>query len=418
VAAISSCLAALGYRTLCTDFDWGKTSLETVLGMSGSKPSDKNDVFGGRQGVIAACREHPRIPNLFYLPPEAYLLPERNRKEDVAAVFDEIRSSFAYCFVDAPSINSPAFGPAHIVADMSIIVTNCDLSTMSDVRKAISLLTSAGISEIAFLVNRYHPDNAKWFGRGIKDILEHVGLRLIGIIPEDRIIFQALNESIPLTLFYRRYSAYHFLDAARRLSGHRIPLQQRLSLPRSFFNPPELQLTTDLKPTDGLTAPSGPSPAGGQTPLTSLLFDKLRSVGDPALWAQSTLLHGDTENLVKIYDVMEGKYINSETVRNRIWLHDILDDNNIPYHIEIKGTWPSRKKFAEKQSIYVEKKRASRVRKLIKEYNNADNIFQYDSDEDSQIVGVEDGIPQKLCPECGKEIDFDFPVCPHCKAQM
>lgn len=27
-----------------------------------------------------------------------------------------------------------------------------------------------------------------------------------------------------------------------------------------------------------------------------------------------------------------------------------------------------------------------------------------------------DDLPHKLCPACGKEIDFDFPRCPYCKA--
>lgn len=24
-------------------------------------------------------------------------------------------------------------------------------------------------------------------------------------------------------------------------------------------------------------------------------------------------------------------------------------------------------------------------------------------------------LPQKICPHCGKEIDFDYPKCPYCK---
>lgn len=25
-----------------------------------------------------------------------------------------------------------------------------------------------------------------------------------------------------------------------------------------------------------------------------------------------------------------------------------------------------------------------------------------------------DGLPQRVCPECGKSHDFDYPKCPHC----
>ena len=28
---------------------------------------------------------------------------------------------------------------------------------------------------------------------------------------------------------------------------------------------------------------------------------------------------------------------------------------------------------------------------------------------------VEEGLPQKMCPKCGKMHDFDYPKCPFCK---
>lgn len=34
--------------------------------------------------------------------------------------------------------------------------------------------------------------------------------------------------------------------------------------------------------------------------------------------------------------------------------------------------------------------------------------------ESIDSIGM-DGMPQKKCPTCGKEHDFDFPKCPYCK---
>jgi len=145
---------------------------------------------------------------------------------------------------------------------------------------------------------------------------------------------------------------------------------------------------------------------------------KVRSFGDPVQWAKSTLPPCDLDGLVGVYDVKEGVYSGAETIRDRIWLHDVLDDNEIPYHIEIEGYWPGRRKFVERQVIYVEEKNASKAKQLIKEYNNSVSVPQDLNDEDSQVVGIEDGIPQKLCPSCGAAIDFDFVVCPRCKARI
>lgn len=42
-------------------------------------------------------------------------------------------------------------------------------------------------------------------------------------------------------------------------------------------------------------------------------------------------------------------------------------------------------------------------------------LFQPRYDGDSGDYAADD-VLHKLCPSCGKEIDFDFPRCPYCKA--
>lgn len=32
----------------------------------------------------------------------------------------------------------------------------------------------------------------------------------------------------------------------------------------------------------------------------------------------------------------------------------------------------------------------------------------------SKVPANSEDLPQKTCPECGKQHDFDFPKCPHC----
>ena len=32
--------------------------------------------------------------------------------------------------------------------------------------------------------------------------------------------------------------------------------------------------------------------------------------------------------------------------------------------------------------------------------------------------GADDELPKKVCPNCGKEIDFDSPKCPYCRHQF
>jgi len=491
VAAISSCLAALGYKTLCTDFDRDQKDLEAALGLFERQTPDARDTADGRHWISKACREHPRIPNLFYLSPTAYRETDRAGETDAAVLFGAIRREFDYCIVDAPAVTSPSFKSAHAGADMSIIISNCDLPTMSDVHNAASRISEAGVKYITLLVNRFQQKYSGWIAQCVEDVTESRIARLIGVIPEDKIIFQALHMNIPLVLFYKRFSAYHFLDAARRLTGKEVPSRIRLGIqppvarqaspqkaktrkssslgqPPKIENAPEVEYTLEVEQPETPASPAAEhipelerpaeteqSPAAVLTPAeppaaeptpaeppaavltpaeppaavltpaeppaaepNALPKTKVRSFGDPELWAKSTLPPCNLDDLVKVFEVKEGLYTGAETIRNRTWLHDLLDDNGIPYHIEIEGYWPGRRKFAERQAVYVEEKYSFQATQLIKEYNKINKNFDKIIEEESDITGIDDGMPQKLCPACGVEIDFDFVVCPHCKARI
>jgi len=133
--------------------------------------------------------------------------------------------------------------------------------------------------------------------------------------------------------------------------------------------------------------------------------------GNPALWAYSTLPPSvGNDSLIKIYEHKDTR----DTTRNRIWLHDILDDNKIGYKVEIIGAWASRRKFGERQYIYVEEKNFKKARRLIRAYKNAEGVF----DEENMVDDIKNGLPQVTCPSCGKEFDFDYNKCPYCKTKL
>ena len=147
--------------------------------------------------------------------------------------------------------------------------------------------------------------------------------------------------------------------------------------------------------------------------------------GDPVLWAKSTLKPKKSMELTKIYDLKCNPggitglcYIPQEIIRHRMWLHDILDDNNIPYYIEFITELSGRRRVKRKElhNIYVEKKYAPKVRWLIKEFKKpATDEELYDG---KTTYNMKDGITQIPCPFCKKEIDFDNSKCPFCKLKM
>ena len=64
VGAVSSCLAALGYSTLCIDMDVGLRNLDLSLGLADRALMDFTDVLQGRCSLERAVVEHPEISGL------------------------------------------------------------------------------------------------------------------------------------------------------------------------------------------------------------------------------------------------------------------------------------------------------------------------------------------------------------------
>ena len=226
VAAVSSCLAALGYRTLCIDFDLGLKNLDLALCMTEYVGADFTDVQDGRMELMEACHEHPLLPNLFFLAAPADGDPTEPDVSIVQPMFDEIRNEFDYCFIDSPSGIGDGFRLANTVADMTIIVTNGELPAMRDAQRTVDAARNLGISELRLLVNRVLPENFRRLRLNIDIVIDTVCVQLLGVIREDRSVLIALHENTPLVLYKRRRAAYDFLDAALRITGEDVPLRR------------------------------------------------------------------------------------------------------------------------------------------------------------------------------------------------
>ena len=226
VAALSSCLAVLGHKTLCIDFDAELRNLDLALGMTDFTVMDFMDVVSGRMELMSACSESPKIPNLFFMTSPTSSIDNDINNPGFKKMFDEIRNNFKYCIIDSPSGIGPGFRAAHENADMSIIITIGDVAAIRDANLTANAVREMGVTNLRLLVNRVIKKNYKEIKSTVDDVIDNVGVQLLGLIPEDKNIFSALHKNTPLILFGKRLSAYDFLDAARRIAGDEIPLQQ------------------------------------------------------------------------------------------------------------------------------------------------------------------------------------------------
>ncbi|UOO37772.1 septum site-determining protein MinD [Oscillospiraceae bacterium CM] len=229
VGAISSCLAALGYKTLCMDCDAGLRNLDITIGMSDYAVTDFADVLDGDTTLTEACSEHPNIENLFFLSAPAFRGPEDIDPAAMSALMGQIKETFDYCLIDSPAGVGPGFRLAAQAADMALIVAVFDMSSMRDGQRVAEELRAMGISEIRLVVNRVNPRKFRQLDTTVDDVIDTVGARLIGLVEEDEAVFMASNSEMPLILYTHKKAALQYLKIARRLAGERIPLSKKWS---------------------------------------------------------------------------------------------------------------------------------------------------------------------------------------------
>lgn len=228
-AAISSSLAMLGHKTLCVDFDFRLKNLDLALGIKDTTISNIMDVSNGHVDIIDACIEHEKIDGLFYLSASGSFDQVILNADGLYKVFDDIREQFDYCILDTPAGIGSGFELAHKFADSSLIVATGEVTAIRDAQRTAYAITENGITNIRLLVNRTKRSDFKWLRQTIDDMINIIGVQLIGVVQENRAVFRALHSGIPLMLYARRSSIYcEFMDAAKRITGEEVPLRLRL----------------------------------------------------------------------------------------------------------------------------------------------------------------------------------------------
>src|SRR5208282_5463704 len=151
----------------------------------------------------------------------------------VSRVIAELKEKFDWVICDSPAGIERGATLAMRHADVAIVVTNPEVSSVRDSDRIIGLLDSK--TEKAekgqridkhILITRYDPARA---ARGemltIEDVLEILSTPLLGIVPESQEVLRASNIGSPVTLSNPLSApARAYFDAARRLKGEQVSM--------------------------------------------------------------------------------------------------------------------------------------------------------------------------------------------------
>ena len=221
-AGVAACLAAEGQKVLCIDCDMGLRNLDLSLGLADEATVAFTDVMDGLYTLEDAVT-HPRIPGLDLLTAPVTKLPEDVDQEAFGRLLEEVRAQYDWCLIDAPAGVGVGFQLATRYADELVVVAVADPASMRDAARAADLIELQDRPDrpMRLVVNRVSRRMYRKLRATVDDVMDGVGLPLLGIVPDDISVTLAAAASEPLILYTSRGASVACLHIARRLCGRR-----------------------------------------------------------------------------------------------------------------------------------------------------------------------------------------------------
>jgi septum site-determining protein MinD len=190
-------------------------------------------VVRGDAKLAQALIRDKRVETLSLLPASQTRDKDALTERGVGKVIDELREKFDWIVCDSPAGIEKGATMAMRFADLAVVVTNPEVSSVRDSDRIIGILDSktrraenGEAIEKHLLLTRFDAARA---ARGemmkVEDVVEILAVPLLGIVPESQDVLTASNLGCPVVLHNPASAAaraYH--QAARRLLGEDIAL--------------------------------------------------------------------------------------------------------------------------------------------------------------------------------------------------
>ena len=224
-AGIASCLAMDGLRVLCIDLDVGLRNLDIALGMQDVAVLPFTALMRGEYSLQQAT-QHPTLANLFLLTAPVTEDPETIDADAFGRLLDAARDAFDWILLDAPAGVGALFRMATRYADEAAVVALADPASQRDAARAAELLLQEREIPARLIVNRAIPRLCARMHATVDDVMDGVGLPLLGVVPDDTSVTLAAAEGKPLVQYTYHGAALACHHSAGRLCGRRVPLMK------------------------------------------------------------------------------------------------------------------------------------------------------------------------------------------------
>lgn len=243
-ASIAAGLAKRGNKTAVIDFDVGLRNLDLIMGCERRVVYDFVNVVNNEATLPQSLIKDKRLENLFILPASQTRDKDALSVEGVEKVITGLKDmGFEYIICDSPAGIEKGAQLAMYFADDAIVTTNPEVSSVRDSDRILGILSSKTAKaekgeEVKqhLVLNRYSPERAASGDMlSVTDVLEILGIPLLGVVPESEAVLQSSNAGIPVILDEDADAGQAYEDIIARFLGEDKPHRFIEAEKKGFF---------------------------------------------------------------------------------------------------------------------------------------------------------------------------------------
>jgi septum site-determining protein MinD len=225
VANLALALAANGKRVVCIDGDIGLRNLDVVMGLENRIVYDLVDVVEGRCKLRQAMIRDKHYTDLYLIPAAQTRDKTAVSPSDMIRLCADLRTEHDFVLIDSAAGIERGFRFAIAPADRVLIVTNPEVSAVRDADRVVGILEAEEKGPPALIINRLNSAMVKQHDMlSPADILDLLGVKLIGVVPEDEGVIVGSNRGTPVVMDGKSRAGQAFRNIAKRLEGQEVPL--------------------------------------------------------------------------------------------------------------------------------------------------------------------------------------------------
>jgi len=220
-ANVATGLAFHGKRTIVVELDFGLRCQDIMLGIKDEIRHDIGEYLNGDIDILTAATRVKTTDNLYLVCATRNPFIEIN-PEKIIGVCEEMRKHFDYILIDTAGIGSSIFSVIK-AADMILMVTTPDTVCVRDGAILSDFLYVKNCTNQRLVINkvsqRFKEEDILY---DLDEVMDKVGIPLIGVVPEDNDIKICGSKGIPLPPNSPGLKAFRAISG--RILGEDIPL--------------------------------------------------------------------------------------------------------------------------------------------------------------------------------------------------